>query len=164
MPLLKHGKIIEDSWQHAGNNDAIPGDVPVTISVARWQQDREDLIACGQPLGLRITGDVDVSAVAHDLDHFDLVAVNFPSIADGRGYSQARLLRQRHGFEGELRATGPLVRDVFTALERVGFDAIEARDEAEARAWREAVARITVRLQPDSTPIADSTSYLTAAE
>jgi uncharacterized protein (DUF934 family) len=163
MPILKHGNIIVDHWQNLADDEALPEEGQVIVSLARWLAERDQLISADRPLGLRITGEVDVSEIAADLDLFDLVAVSFPGIADGRGYSQARLLRQRFGFTGELRATGPLVRDVFVALERVGFDAIEARDQAEAEAWSVAVGRITVRLQPDiSTP--EVSSFQTAAE
>ena len=74
-------------------------------------------------------------------------AVEFPAIGDGRGYTTGRLLRERYGFSGELRAVGPLVRDLFPFLHRCGFDAIEARDEIEAAAWRQAVGAITVAYQ-----------------
>ena len=163
MPILKHGEIIIDDWQNLADDEVLPEEGLAIVSLARWQTDRDQLINARRPLGLRLTGNVDVSEIAADLDHFDLVAVSFPGIADGRGYSQARLLRQRFGFTGELRATGPLVRDVFAALERVGFDAIEARDQAEAEAWSVAVGRITVRLQSDITA-PEMSSFQTAAE
>jgi len=163
MPILKHGKVIADDWQNLADNDTLPEDSKVIVSLARWQAERDQLINAETPLGLRITGEVDVSEIAADLDHFDLLAVSFPGIADGRGYSQARLLRQRFGFTGELRATGPLVRDVFAALERVGFDAVEARDQDEADAWSVAVGRITVRLQQDIA-VPEVSSFQTAAE
>jgi uncharacterized protein (DUF934 family) len=163
MPILKHGNIIVDDWQNLADNEALPEEGQIIVSLVRWRTERDQLINANRPLGLRITGEVDVSEIAADLDHFDLVAVSFPGIADGRGYSQARLLRQRFGFAGELRATGPLIRDVFAALERVGFDAIEARDQAEAKAWSVAVGRITARLQPDI-KAPQVSSFQTAAE
>ena len=163
MPILKHGKIIDDNWQNLADDDVLPETGQVIVSLTRWLAAQTELIDSQLSLGVRITGDVDVSTIVSDLNYFDLVAVNFPGIADGRGYSQARLLRHRYGFLGELRATGPLVRDVFVALERVGFDAIEARDNAEAEAWSEAVARITVRLQPDANS-ALIASFQSAAE
>jgi uncharacterized protein (DUF934 family) len=163
MPILRHGEIVDDIWLNLADDETPPEGGAITVSHSRWQTERQTLKARKQPLGLRISGDVDVHTLANDFVHFDLVAVAFPGIADGRGYSQARLIRQRYGFTGELRATGPLVRDVFAALERVGFDAIDARDEVEAKAWTEAVARITVRLQPDLSTAKSTTSVRSAA-
>ena len=156
MPILRDGEIIENHWLDIADDEDVPATGAFVVSFPRWQSDFENLKSSNRPLGLRITGDTHVSLIANDLRHFDLISIAFPTIADGRGYSQARLIRQRYGYTGELRATGPLVRDVFTALDRVGFDTIEARDEAEARAWHDAVGRITVRLQPDlmaTTPV-----------
>jgi uncharacterized protein (DUF934 family) len=72
----------------------------------------------------------------------------FPSFRDGRAYSQARLLRERHQFRGELRATGQVLRDQFLFLQRAGFDAFEVTKESDAAAFAEAVRRYSVFYQP----------------
>ena len=59
----------------------------------------------------------------------------FPSFRDGRAYSQARLLRERHGYDGELRATGQVLRDQFVFMLRAGFDAFEVKKESDAEAF-----------------------------
>ena len=69
------------------------------------------------------------AAIAGDLDRFALVAVNFPKFGDGRGYSIARLLRERYGYKGELRAIGEVVRDHLFFMARCGFDAFLLRDD-----------------------------------
>jgi uncharacterized protein (DUF934 family) len=69
------------------------------------------------------------AAIAGDLDRFTLVAVNFPTFGDGRGYSIARLLRERHGYKGELRAIGEVVRDHLFFMASCGFDAFLLRDD-----------------------------------
>ena len=56
------------------------------------------------------------------------VEVNFPKFGDGRGFSLGRLLRERYGYKGELRAVGHITRDHLLYLERCGFDAFELRD------------------------------------
>ena len=56
------------------------------------------------------------------------VEVNFPKFGDGRGYSIARLLRERYGYRGELRAVGYITRDLLFVLEGCGFDSFELRD------------------------------------
>ena len=77
-----------------------------------------------------------VAELAPWLDRLALVALVFPSFRDGRAYSQARLLRERHGFRGELRATGDVLRDQFLFLVRAGFDAFEVRKDADADGLR----------------------------
>jgi uncharacterized protein (DUF934 family) len=66
--------------------------------------------------------------------HFALVAVNFPQFTDGRGYSSARLLRERYGWRGELRAIGDVFRDQLFYLARCGFDAFALRQGEDAQA------------------------------
>jgi uncharacterized protein (DUF934 family) len=72
----------------------------------------------------------------------------FPNFRDGRAYSQARLLRERHQFRGELRATGQVLRDQLLFLQRAGFDAFEVTKDADAAAFAEAVQRYSVFYQP----------------
>jgi len=148
MPIVKNGKIIEDAWILVGDDEAVPLAASVIVSLTRWQTERGTLIGRNGPLGVRLASGDLAEIIATDLKYLDLIAVEFPAIGDGRGYSIGRLLRQRCGFTGELRAIGPLVRDVFPFLHRCGFDAMEARDEIEAAAWHEAVGAITVAYQP----------------
>lgn len=147
MPIIKNGAIIIDPWISIADEEPIPVSSPVMVSLTRWLTERDALLGRNGPMGVRLRSDDLAEAIAADLDHLDLVAIEFPSIGDGRGYTTGRLLRERHGFAGELRAVGPLIRDVFLFLKRCGFDAVEARDEAEAEAWDEAVGVINVAYQ-----------------
>jgi uncharacterized protein (DUF934 family) len=76
------------------------------------------------------------------------VALVFPTFRDGRGYSQARLLRERYHFRGELRATGQVLRDQLLFLQRAGFDSFELTKDADAAAFAAAVCRYSVFYQP----------------
>ena len=147
MPIIKNGVVIDDPWITVADDAPIPLSHPVIVSLARWLGGREALRARNGPVGVRLRSAELAEDIAADLEHLSLVAIEFPSIGDGRGYTTGRLLRERHGFRGELRAVGLLVRDLFPFLHRCGFDAIEARDEAEAAAWRQAVGAITVAYQ-----------------
>lgn len=166
MPVIKNGTIIDDKWISLGDDEAVPLAAPVIVSLTRWQAERLALIGRNAPVGVRLASHEKAESIADDLDALDLVAVEFPSIGDGRGYSNGRLLRERYGFGGELRAAGSLVRDVFPLLHRCGFDVIEARDKLEASAWHDAVGAITVAYQPAaeaSPPFAARRRYLAAA-
>ena len=84
---------------------------------------------------LRLEPHDDPAAVAHRLDRVARVEVNFPKFGDGRGFSIARLLRERYGYRGELRAVGAVRRDHLAFMEAVGFDALlltDGEDPAEA--------------------------------
>ena len=147
MPIIKNGVVIDDPWITVADDAPIPESHPVIVSLARWLAGREALRGRNGLVGVRLRSAELAEDIAADLEHLGLVAIEFPTIGDGRGYTTGRLLRERYGFTGELRAIGPLVRDLFPFLQRCGFDAIEARDEVEAAAWRQAVGAITVTYQ-----------------
>lgn len=148
MPLIKDGRIVADDWVPVPDGAPLATDAPVIVSLARWRAEREALLAEDRPLGVRLAGDTPVDEIVGDLPRLSLIAVEFPAITDGRGYTLGRLLRERYGFEGELRAVGDLVRDVYPFLHRCGFDAVEARNEEDARAWEESLAAVSVAYQP----------------
>jgi uncharacterized protein (DUF934 family) len=89
-----------------------------------------------------------VSELAPYLNRLALVVLVFPIFRDGRGYSQARILRERYGFTGELRATGQVLRDQFLFLLRAGFDSFEVTKEADAAVFVDSIRRFDVFYQP----------------
>ncbi|MDJ0949534.1 MAG: DUF934 domain-containing protein [Alphaproteobacteria bacterium] len=148
MPLLKDGRLVEDPWVPLADEDPVPKDGPVLVSLARWQAEREILRVRPAPVGVRLASDDSAEALADDLADVALVAVDFPAFADGRGYSTARLLRERYGFTGELRAVGNILRDQYLFLARCGFDAFEVSDARAPEAWRAAMAEFHNFYQP----------------
>ena len=82
---------------------------------------------------LRLEPTDDPASVAARLGDVARVEVNFPKFGDGRGYSIARLLRERYGYKGELRAVGEVVRDHLFYMESSGFDAFLLRDGEDAQ-------------------------------
>lgn len=148
MPLLKDGQVVEDGWTPLPEDaEAMPqGDVIVTLD--QWQAGRERLRGHNGRLGLRLKSDQSPALVAEDLAHFDLIALEFPRFGDGRAYSYARLLRERYGFTGELRAVGNVLRDQLLFMMRCGFDAFEIDSEKAVELWREALAEFELFYQP----------------
>jgi uncharacterized protein (DUF934 family) len=126
--IIKNKEIVEDSWQYRADEDALPDSGNVIISYQRWLHEREHPRAFTGNLGIIIGGEVAAHAIAEDLDRFQLVAVHFPEFKDGRGYTYARLLRERYGFRGELRAIGNVLRDQIFYLHRCGFNAFELEE------------------------------------
>ena len=132
MALIKHRKRAHDSWQRleAGAANALDvalaaGNVIVPLTI--WRDARERLIGRDNGVGVWLAGDDDPAHVASDLGHLSLIAVHFASFTDGRGYSIGRLLRERYGWRGELRAIGDVQRDQIYYLSRCGFDAFDLR-------------------------------------
>jgi len=148
MPLLRDGALVDDPWVTVDDGTQLPMDGPAIVSLERWQAHRDALLGRNAPLGIRLKSDQPPALIADDLDRFAVVALEFPVFRDGRAYSHARLLRERYGYKGEVRAVGEVLRDQFLFMVRCGFDAVEVKDENAAGQWREAVSEISVVYQP----------------
>lgn len=148
MPLIKDSRIAADPWQFAADAEPLPAAGPVAVTLHRWQADRELLISRGTPVGVRLESKHKAEEISSDLGRLALVALEFPIFRDGRAYSTARLLRERYGYAGELRAVGNVLRDQFLFMHRCGFDAFEVKEERDLDAWMQALAEISVFYQP----------------
>ncbi len=148
MPLIRKGEVTADPWVTLGDDAGLPPEGPVIVSLERWQAEGERLLGRGERVGIRLRSDQPPALIADDLGSVDLVALEFPKFTDGRAYSYARLLRERYGYEGELRAVGNVLRDQFLFMHRCGFDAFEVADRKAAEAWLEAVSEISIYYQP----------------
>jgi uncharacterized protein (DUF934 family) len=148
MPLIKDGRLVDDPWVDVADGEPLPEDGPVIVSLERWASERTELLRRGRGLGVRLKSDQQPEALRDDLSRLDLVALEFPAFTDGRAYSNARLLRERYGFTGELRAVGNVLRDQFLFMHRCGFDAFAVADRRAADGWRQAMSEIEVYYQP----------------
>jgi uncharacterized protein (DUF934 family) len=148
MPLVKNGKIAADAFVHVADDAELPEGGAVLISAARFLEDPKALLARMGELGVVWPNNRDLDDLVPFLDRLAVIALVFPSFRDGRAYSQARLLRERHGYKGELRATGQVLRDQFLFMLRAGFDALEARKESDAEAFALSAKRYSVFYQP----------------
>jgi uncharacterized protein (DUF934 family) len=148
MPLVKNRGIVDDSYIRVLDDAAIPDHGAVLVPAARLLADAGEFALRASQTGVLWPNDRDVSELAPYLDRLALVALVFPNFKDGRAYSQARLLRERHNFRGELRATGQILRDQFLFLHRAGFDSFEVSKPADAAAFVDTIARYSVFYQP----------------
>jgi uncharacterized protein (DUF934 family) len=98
------------------------------LDLAQWHAVRASW-PTGTPVGVRLANDQDVEGLEADLPRLALVVLQFPKWVDGRAYSQARLLRARYRFTGEVRAVGDVVADMLPLLQRTGFDAVVLRHD-----------------------------------
>ena len=126
--IILDRRIARDSWQLVteGAGLPLPGDAIVPLAI--WRESRAHLAARAGRTGVWRRPDDEPADLAGDIARLPLVAVQFPQFTDGRGYSTARLLRERYGFAGELRAIGEVLRDQLFYLERVGFNAFDLKE------------------------------------
>ncbi|MDX1693030.1 MAG: DUF934 domain-containing protein [Ketobacteraceae bacterium] len=151
--IIVNGEIVTDHWitVHPGDNGDIevPEKGDVLVSLETWQTKKDELIRHDGRIGLLLNGDAELDDFVDDLDQFDLIAVNFPKFADGRGYSLARLIRERAGYTGELRAVGDVLRDQLFYLHRCGFNAFVIREDRDVEDALNAFNDFTVTYQAD---------------
>jgi len=130
MPrLIKDGAIVDDQWtllRGARSLANVPPAQAAIVPLSLWLAAREALRARAD-IGVWLEPAEDPDALAADCPALPLIAVDFPQFSDGRGYSTARLIRERHGFKGELRAIGDVLRDQLYYLAQCGFNAFAVR-------------------------------------
>ena len=148
MQLVKNGKIATDIFVHVPDGAELPGDGAVLVTATRLLEDPETLLTRSGKVGVIWPNNRDVDDLVPFLDRLAVVALVFPTFRDGRAYSQARLLRERHGYDGELRATGQVLRDQFVFMLRAGFDAFQVKKQADAEAFAVTAKRYSVFYQP----------------
>jgi uncharacterized protein (DUF934 family) len=167
--ILRRREVVADNWRHLaevgadGTARAMDGATAyhtaaaggLIVPLAQLRSDAQRWRSWSGRLGVRLTPADPVEELAGLLPQLELVAVEFPNSGDGRGYSQGRLLRERLGFRGELRAVGDGVRqDQVFLLARCGFDTFELAPGQDPEAARRALARYDVAYQPGDAQVA----------
>ena len=148
MPLVKGGKITDDVFVHVADGAALPDDGAILVPAARLLENPASVLDRKDKIGVIWPNNRDVDDLVPYLDRLAVVALVFPIFRDGRAYSQARLLRERFSFRGELRATGQVLRDQFVFMLRAGFDSFEVKKQSDAEAFAQTVKRYSVFYQP----------------
>ena len=138
--IIKNGQVIDDAWlvlklteEQTPESVTLP-DAPTLLPLAVWLVRKDEILARRQPVGIWLESNEGPESIANDLKHFTIIGVNFPKFADGRGYSTARLLRERFAYSGEIRALGDVLRDQLFLLRRCGFDAFAVRQDKDIEA------------------------------
>ena len=132
--------LANDAFTHvADDQDLPPGDV--IISLTRFQADGERLLGEGRSVGVRLEAGEEAEALAYDLPRLSVVALVYPKFRDGRQYSNARVLRERFGFKGEIRAVGDVLREQAGFMVRCGVDAFEPADGSTPEQWEHVTQR-----------------------
>ncbi len=147
MPLIKDNEVCQNTWIHVENGDvgATPNGITMPLPVLLY--DPAPLHARNTPLGVRLQPGDDPLELEPHLDRLALIEISFPKYTDGRGFSQAQLLRRRMGYTGELRAVGHVLRDQLLYMHRSGIDAFET-SRAELASVLEALGEFSSFYQP----------------
>ncbi|MAZ02866.1 MAG: oxidoreductase [Sneathiella sp.] len=149
---IKDRKAEGDEWMPftgLEESSSLPtGDIYVPLE--EWLKSRESLLERNGRLGVALSNTDDPALIKDDLDRLDLVVLEFPKMADGRAFSQARLLRERYGFKGEIRATGDVLYDQLFYMQRCGINGFELRNDQDVSNSLKAFDEMTVTYQPAS--------------
>lgn len=134
MRLIKEWQLVRDDWAMLGREDQAridlsPAGPKQILPLALYETFASELRGQGSRVGLLLEADADCAHFAKWLAQVSLLAIRFDRFTDGRGYSLARLIRQRHGFVGELRAVGDVLHDQLYFLHQCGFDAFLLRQD-----------------------------------
>lgn len=144
--IIKDRVIVTDPWRHVTDNEPVTAPY-CTVSSKRWRQDRDALVATIDPIGVRLASDDAPEELAADLPRLTLLVLEFAKFSDGRGFSQARLFRERYGFTGEIRARGAFLRDQVFFLVRVGVNAFEFEGDEDLEKALQAINTFSVCYQ-----------------
>lgn len=125
--LIVDRQIVANDWTTLADDAPLPASGKVIVSLKRWRAEREALAASGLTVGVRLPNTEDVTAVAAEVTGQPLIALDIPKFSDGRAYSQARVLRERYGYRGEIRAQGDVAQDQLFHMARCGINAFELR-------------------------------------
>jgi len=138
MLVDRDGRVQPDSWRYL-EGETLPTYAPQTVLQPQHWDDYH--MRFGQPAeGLWLAAHQDPAHVLPLLGHLALIVVEFAKSRDGRGFTLAKLLRERHGFRGDLRAAGPLLPDQFAMLLQCGFTSVRVSASVPAQRWQDAAA------------------------
>lgn len=145
--IIKQREIVADAWRYADEDAAASA---VIVPYVRFQLERDQWLASTATLGVRLAAADPVEALANDLARLSLIALEFGGSGEGRGYTQAQLLRRRYHFKGEIRAVGKIQRDQVFYLARCGFDAFEFPEGTDLQVALTAFNDFSVAYQPSA--------------
>jgi uncharacterized protein (DUF934 family) len=146
--LLLDGRIVEDEWCYLAESEGRVA-AALILTFAEWQNDRAAWMARGGRLGVVLQPADRVELLVPDISPLELIGAQFSGPSEGRGYSQARILREQWKFSGELRATGFVRRDQVFFMARSGFNSFELPD-TEIEAAAAALSTFSAAYQPSN--------------
>ena len=151
--IIKNREIIEDQWISINNPEqdlpSTDANANIIVELAFWLENKASLIARTGKVGVLLQGSDEPELFHQELNNIDLIAINFSKFGDGRGYSIARLLCERYGYQQEIRAVGDVLRDQLRFMERCGFNAYALRADRSMEEALTSFGAISVDYQSD---------------
>ncbi len=153
--LIKDGQRQDDPWVLIEEEAPIPVEGPVILPLAYYRAQKAEWDATDRDIGIWLNDEEMAVDVTDSLENLALIALRFPKFADGRGFSKARLLRDRYAYSGEIRAIGDFLPDQVFYMGRCGINAFACRTDDEASIALALLAPFSVRYQggTDHTPL-----------
>jgi uncharacterized protein (DUF934 family) len=131
--LLKDGQVVEDIWTMADENiTSLPSSGYLLLSLSQWQQYFSEITERAIEVGVWLEGNEEIPDCIESLLKLPVISIRFSKFVDGRGFSLARLLRERYNYSGELRAMGDIMRDQLYLLKHAGFNAFQLGCESDS--------------------------------
>lgn len=148
MALFRNGTLVQDTWRFPASDEPL-GEGAVAVSKERFLAERETILGRNGDVGVVLQSGESLDGLEQDLQRLRLIVLVIPRYTDGRNYSNAAMLRERHGYSGEIRATGDVLRDQIPLMARCGIDAFDVTNESTRRALAEGRVRgVAVHYQP----------------
>ena len=139
MPLLESGKQVADAYVRVEDEAPLPESVPAIVSWGRLERDAAQLAGRNAKLGVIVPQGLEPEKLAPYLDRLALVVVQLPKFKDGRAFTTTRILRERYGYKGEIRAVGHILPDQYQLLLRIGVTSVEIPEGSDPQRWEEAM-------------------------
>ena len=130
--IIKNGEVIDERWHLLpvdATLDGISNSDDLLVPLGLWLESSHALKVRDGGLGVWLQSHEQIEDIVDDLKYFKVIALDFPAFTDGRHFSSARLLRERYGYQGEIRAIGDVLRDQLFFMQRCGFDAFAVRPD-----------------------------------
>ena len=142
--IIKNGVLVNDNWQIINTNAAsIPEEGNLILPLTLWLQENDAINKRDDIAVWFDSEDLPTAEIASALQKLPMIAINFPVFTDGRGFSIARLLRERFNYQGELRAIGYLLRDQLCFMKRCGFNSFDLPENIDVKAALESLNDFT---------------------
>ena len=149
MNLIRDQKLVKADYLLLADDSPLPASGKLTVTLARWRLETAALKAPGLEVGVRIPNTLDVADLWAEISDRPLINLEFPGFADGRAYSQARVLRDRYDYRGEIRASGgAVVRDQLHGMARCGINSFELRADQDPQVCLKAFEDFRLAYQP----------------
>ena len=150
MPLITRDALTDDTFITVADDAALPDSGGAIVSLARFQKERDALLARNAPIGVELKAGENPEILGDDVHRLSVVALDFPIFRDGRAFSWARILRTRMGYAGQIRAVGKFIYDQINYQHRVGFDAWVVPEGFTLEQFRRAFTEMTDVYQPST--------------